>query len=87
MTRANAPHIQLDRASVEGTVIASNLEHLKGVLSEADVDLRADLRAFTKRWGDYVARLSDASAVAAGEQRATTARQRPGEEKEDAATT
>jgi hypothetical protein len=79
MTTGDTAGIQLNRAYVEGKVIASNLEHLRGVLSEADVDLRNDLKSLTKRFAEYVGRLNDASTTAAAQERATSARQdRPG---------
>lgn len=75
MTTEGTAGMQLNRAYVEGKVIASNLEHLRVVLLEADVDLRHDLKLLTKRFAEYVGRLNDASTAVAAEERATSARQ------------
>ena len=75
MTTEPTADIQLNRAYVEGKVIASNLEHLSVVLADADMDLRTDLKLLTRRFAAYVGRLNDASTVAtASEERAASAR-------------
>lgn len=75
MTRAGNAQVQLDRAHVEGQVIASNLEHLGTVLSGADRGLRDELKLFTRKFGLYVGRLSDASAAASNVERSRQARE------------
>ena len=73
MIRAGSKRVQLDRAHLEGRVIASNLEHLGMILREEDRGLREELRVFTKSFERYVDKLSDASGVAANVERSTDA--------------
>ena len=51
---------QLRRAHAQSEVIQANLEHLKGVLSDAAPSLQSDLQAFEKGFKLYVGRLGDA---------------------------
>ena len=61
--------VQLDRAHIEGQVIASNLDHLKLVLPAADGGLHAALASITAAFGLYVERLSDARTIARASER------------------
>lgn len=56
---------QLDRAYVQSTVIKTSLDHLGDTLSSAAPELRADLAAFSRRFDQYVDRLSSASTESA----------------------
>lgn len=75
MSTAGTPHVELDRAHLQSKVIVSNLEHLGMVLSEAATGLRDDLKSFTRAFGLYVGRLSDACTTADTEARASESRQ------------
>ena len=73
MIRAGSRRVQLDRAHLEGRVIASNLEHLGMILREEDRGLRDELKVFAKSFERYVGKLSDASGVAASVERSKDA--------------
>jgi molybdenum cofactor biosynthesis enzyme MoaA len=65
MTAADLRHVRLDRAHLQGKVIAANLEHLAVVLTAGEPELREDLASFSDRFGRYVRRL-DRACNAAG---------------------
>jgi hypothetical protein len=68
MTTADLRHVRLDRAYVQGKVIATNLEHLAVVLTAREPELREDLASFSDRFGRYVRRLDRACDAAAREE-------------------
>ena len=72
MTLPVAPHIQLNRASVQSKVIEANLRQLNVSLSLAPGDLGDDLRTFTRNFGEFVVRLGNASDAAADAEAATS---------------
>ena len=71
MTLPVAPHVQLNRACVRSKVIEANLHHLSDALSLTDGDLGDDLRSFSRRFGEFVVRLGNASDAAAAAESAT----------------
>jgi hypothetical protein len=74
MMKAVTPRAELYRGYVQCKVIESNLEHLRMILSDADLDLRDDLQSFARTFGLYVRRLGDACTSAVAAERATDSR-------------
>jgi hypothetical protein len=60
MTTTDLRHARLDRAHLQGKVIATNLAHLAVVLTAAEPELREDLASITNGFAEYVRRLDRA---------------------------
>jgi hypothetical protein len=73
MTESASTDVQLDRAHLEGRVIASNLEHLEMTMGEQDPGLREELGMLARTFGEYVSKLRDASGVASQRERSREA--------------